>query len=70
MKFIALALVLSCAACALPPPPRAGANPSDSKARTSAVGYRSTIAPYASQRPVEPAPWQERNERVAPERKP
>jgi hypothetical protein len=31
-----------------------------------AVGYRSTIGPYTSLRPVDPAPWRELNDRVAP----
>ncbi len=47
-------------------PPTAGPEPSQPSARVPAVGYRSTTAPYVSRRPVDPAPWSEQNERVAP----
>jgi hypothetical protein len=47
----------------------AGADPADPAARTARVGYRSTIAPYTPLRPAVPAPWRERNERVAPQPK-
>jgi len=46
-----------------------GADPADPSARTARVGYRSTIAPYTPLRPAVPAPWRERNERVAPQPK-
>ena len=53
--------------CAAPPPtPSAGRDPSDPMARTKAVDYRPTTAPYASQRPVEPKPWQEQSQQPAP----
>jgi hypothetical protein len=53
--------------CAGPPPtPTAGPDPSDPSARAKAVGYRSTLAPYATQRPVEPKPWLEQNQQVGP----
>ena len=64
-----LALAAGAASCA-GPPPIAGPDPSDPAARARAVGYRSTIAPYESQRPVEPAPWREQNDQVAPAPKP
>jgi hypothetical protein len=64
--FAALLVAALAAACAAPPSPFAGPDPSDPGARTRAVSYRSTIAPYASRRPVEPKPWEEQNERVAP----
>ena len=51
------------------PTPLAGADPSDPAARTPPVGYRSTIGPYRSKRPVSPAPWGEQNERVTPQPK-
>ena len=47
----------------------AGPDPSDPNARAPCVDYRSTIAPYKSQRPVDPAPWGEQNQRVAPQPK-
>jgi len=43
-----------------------GADPADPAVRVAAVGYRSTIAPYAALRPSTPAPWRERNDRVTP----
>jgi hypothetical protein len=46
-----------------------GPDPSDPNARAPRVDYRSTIAPYKSQRPVDPAPWGEQNQRVAPQPK-
>jgi len=60
------ALAGSCA----PRSPFVGPEPSDPSARTRPVGYRSTLAPYVSQRPVEPTSWQEQNERVAPSARP
>ena len=45
------------------------ADPADPTARTARTGYRSTIAPYTPLRPAVPAPWRERNERVAPQPK-
>jgi len=48
-----------------PPAPLTAADPSDPGARAPPVGYRSTIGSYKSQRPVEPAPWGEQNERAA-----
>lgn len=44
----------------------AGASPDDPGISVPATSYRSVLAGYASQRPVAPAPWRERNERVAP----
>ena len=54
-------------ACAdAPRPPVAGPDPADPGARSPHVDYRSTVGPYKSQRPVDPAPWGTQNERVAP----
>ena len=66
--FLLAPLTLGCSGA--PPPPLAAADPSDPAARAPPVGYRSTIGSYKSQRPVEPAPWGEQNERVAPQPKP
>jgi hypothetical protein len=64
-------LVLLLAGCADPPrSPAAGPNPADPSARAPRVDYRSTVGGYKSQRPVDPAPWVEQNERVAPAPKP
>jgi uncharacterized lipoprotein YajG len=60
----ALALLAGCAGA--PNSPFVGADPSDPAASVATVGYRSTIAPYRSQRPVAPASWREQNRRVAP----
>ena len=60
-------LALLNAGCAsVPPRPSIGADPADAAARVPAVRYRSTIGPYTSQRPVDPEPWVEQNDRVAP----
>jgi hypothetical protein len=60
-------LVLLLAGCADPPrSPAAGPDPADPGARAPRVDYRSTVGAYRSQRPVDPAPWVEQNERVAP----
>lgn len=71
MKFIAVGLLaLLLAGCAAPAQPfRTSSDPSDPRVRVSAVGYRSTIASYTSQRPAEPTPWREQNERVTPQPK-
>jgi hypothetical protein len=49
--------------------PWRGPDPSDPSVRVSPAGYRSTVGAYVSQRPVEPRPWREQNERVAPQPK-
>jgi hypothetical protein len=64
LLFVLAALNAGCAS--VPPRPLIGADPADSAARVPAVRYRSTIGPYTSQRPVDPTPWGEHNERVAP----
>jgi hypothetical protein len=58
------ALASGCSA--IPASPLSGPDPSDPSVRVRPVSYRSTIAGYASQRPVEPRSWREQNERVAP----
>ena len=66
----AVCLLASCllvAACtATPQQPFNGPDPSNPRTLVLGVGYRSTAGTYASQRPVEPAPWREQNDRVAP----
>ena len=66
----ALALAAAIAACSGRPPPYAGPDPSDPAAPVRAVVAPSTIGPYTRQRPVEPTPWLQQNERVAPAPKP
>lgn len=57
-------LVPGCSAA--PSSPLAGPQPSDPAVAVPATRYRSTLGSYARQRPVEPSPWREQNERVAP----
>jgi hypothetical protein len=60
-------LVLLLAGCADPPrSPATWPDPADPGAPAPRVEYRSTVGAYRSQRPVDPAPWVEQNERVAP----
>jgi hypothetical protein len=64
-------LALAAAGCSAPPAvPVVGPDPSDPSAGRKAVSYRSTVAPYVSRRPVEPGPWREQNQQVAPPAKP
>ena len=46
-----------------------GPDPSDASVRVAPASYRSTVGAYASQRPVEPRPWREQNQRVTPQPK-
>lgn len=64
---MAAAIVAACTAD--PSVPIAGPDPSDPRARVPAASYRSTVAPYESLRPVEPAPWLQQNQQVAPQPK-
>lgn len=47
----------------------AGATPDDAGISVPATSYRSVLNGYASQRPVEPAPWRALNDRVAPQKR-
>jgi hypothetical protein len=68
--FGAILLCLSTSAClSTPERPVAGPNPSDPNARAPATAYRPVLGGYVSQRPVEPAPWRQQNDRVAPAEK-
>jgi hypothetical protein len=62
----AAALCLITAACSVAPAPAPQSDPADPAASTPAASYRPVLGGYVSRRPVEPAPWRERNERVAP----
>jgi hypothetical protein len=70
LRLACVAAWLSACSGAPPPAPLAGADPADPSARVPAAAYRSTLGDYRSQRPVEPKPWTEQNERVAPAEKP
>lgn len=50
--------------------PFVGPDPSDPHTPVRVVAYRSTIAPYRMQRPVEPGDWREINERITPQPQP
>jgi len=65
----ALALLID-ACTPVPPVPLAGPDPADPRARVPALAYRSPLGPYVSRRPVEPSPWQDQNDRIAPVPKP
>jgi len=60
----ACTLLSACAAG--PQRPLAGPDPAAPEARVPATVYRPVLSGYVSRRPVEPAPWREQNERVAP----
>ena len=66
IKFGVLAFLLLAGCTDAPRLPVAGPDPADPGARVPRVDYRSTIGPYKSQRPIDPAPWTEQNERIAP----
>jgi hypothetical protein len=68
MRVIAFCLI---AAACTPSPERlaAGVTAADPAAPVPASAYRSVLSGYVSQRPAEPAPWREQNERVAPQKK-
>lgn len=64
---VVAAVALLTQGCApTPPRPSLGTDPSDRDVRVPPAAYRSVLGDYSSQRPVEPTPWRERNERVAP----
>ncbi len=60
------AMAVGLAGCAAISAPVVGPDPSDPNVPVPRVGYRSTVGPYTSQRPVSPVPWQEQNQLVAP----
>jgi hypothetical protein len=66
----ATALAAALTSCSQTPQRLAGSDPSDPHSPARSAVYRSVIEPYASQRPVEPAPWRDQNDRIAPTPKP
>jgi hypothetical protein len=70
MKFLAIAFLLLGAACKPMSAPLVGADPADPAAHVPPARYQSATGGYVRQRPVEPAPWREQNERAAPQPKP
>jgi hypothetical protein len=67
-RIVAALTALTCLSACIPiTAPLAGMDPADPTAKVAAVGYRSTVAPYTSLRPVTPTSWRERsNGDVAP----
>jgi hypothetical protein len=60
------AAVILLNACSQTPQRLAGPDPSDPQAPARPAAYRPVIGPYASQRPVEPLPWRDQNDRLTP----
>lgn len=56
--------------CSLTPPAPLHAAAADPHVPVPAARYSSVVGPYARQRPVEPLPWREQNDRVAPQANP
>lgn len=69
-QLYAAGLCLLAAACSTPPDRLAAdSGPANPDVRSSVASYRSVLGGYTSQRPVEPAPWREQNDRVAPQKR-
>lgn len=60
------AAALALVGCTPATVPLVGADPADPGAKVAGVGYRSTVAPYTSLRPIAPSSWGDQNERAAP----
>ncbi len=67
---VAVTLAALAAGCGAAPPVLAERDASDPGAKAPPVAYRPAIEPYTPQRPVEPAPWQEQNQRITPAPRP
>lgn len=65
-RFSVLACALALAACSAAPPRLAGPDPADPSAAVPPVRSGAALAGYVPHRPVAPASWRERNERVVP----
>lgn len=66
----AMLCMAALSACAGPNGPLvSGVDPSDPDAPVAAVGYRSTLSPYESMRPVAPGNWRQQNQSVGPQPK-
>lgn len=67
-SFLLLAFVVMLAACTVNSPPAivSGTDPSNASARAKPVRYTPVTAGTVVYRPVEPKPWLEQNEQVAP----
>ncbi len=63
---LAVVALLTQGCAPTPPRPSLAADPSDMDVRVPPAAYRPVLGNYSSQRPVEPKPWRERNDRVTP----
>jgi hypothetical protein len=72
LRITAMLAMLGCSlgACSVASSQGQGPHPADPQARVPATSYRAVTSGYESRRPVEPLPWRELNERVAPQEKP
>ncbi len=66
--FLPIAFVMMLAACTASSPPAivSGTDPSSTSARAKPVKYAPVTAGTTVYRPVEPKPWLEQNDQVAP----
>lgn len=64
-----LPVLLALAGCATAPSQELAARSSDPAASVPADAYRSVTRGFSSQRPADPLPWSEQNQRVAPSSK-
>jgi hypothetical protein len=69
ITLILLATLLLAACSRAPAQSLTASSPADPEVRVPPTRYSSTLGTYVSQRPVDPAPWKEQNERVAPRSK-
>ena len=65
---LALLATLLLSACASANPPPEAAQAANRDARVASTGYSPVLGAYSSRRPVEPQPWREQNDRLAPQR--
>ncbi|RAI34337.1 hypothetical protein [Rhodoplanes serenus] len=63
----ALSAILS--ACSVPPPMAVGLDPADPDVPVAPTRYRSVTAGTVDYRPIDPKPWAEQNQQVAPQPK-
>jgi hypothetical protein len=70
LAVLALAAGFGLQACvSAPAAPGLKPDPSDASARVKPSAYRGVTGGYTSQRPSDPLPWRERNERITPQEK-
>ncbi len=65
---VVLLILVAAAGCAQSPPPvlHSGPDPDDAKAGAAPAAYRPVTAGTVYYQPVEPKPWRDMNDRVAP----